>query len=384
MDFVNNDTINVDSMLNRGRFAIEAAIMAHPLTLKMHFTPFNLTIDTGAEGMFNLVTSQGTINSIKRMKGIVYIIDNLLNNVSSSNLSGVFPEIENIGKTIQGMNGEVTIEGEAFAWGSALGDFKPLNDKLWIKAGPSVYAPLLYMPTQSVGFTGYGGGKLSLSNPVTYGIKTTGGVDAWTVQNDSISLGADLSAEARYAIWPILDAGMSVDNIPMVPAYMKSHYSFNPDLSFSLTVNPKDILSGKKPEIDTNIDDASSMFTRESGSSKMALRPLRFDWYALYKPFSSNTVIIKPNVGFSLKYPASAYAYTTVNWGVEADLNLPWILSIALGINRFEDTFNNTALLTLDFKAFAINIGAGLRGTTFWNSWTTNGLTAIANIKFGW
>jgi hypothetical protein len=113
------------------------------------------------------------------------------------------------------------------------------------------------------------------------------------------------------------------------------------------------------------------------------LRPLRFDFYGIYKPFKSALVLVRPDFGFSVKYLGNA-PYTTVNWGVEGQLNLPTILSVSLGIKEFENAWSNYLTLMLDFHTFEFDIGFGLRGPDFPSSWSGKGINFVSGIKFGY
>jgi hypothetical protein len=117
---------------------------------------------------------------------------------------------------------------------------------------------------------------------------------------------------------------------------------------------------------------------------QMALRPMRFNFYGIVKPFSSRLLLLRPELGFSIKYVGTNSHYTTFNWGIEGQLNLPMIFSVTLGTRLFEDVWSNHLGLIFDFRIFELDLGVAFRGSSFQSSWQGKGLGAMVGFKFGW
>jgi hypothetical protein len=366
--------------LDKGDLALELGLFATPLNLKIAVgSLFTLKVNVGVDADIHIGTTEGTIDTIKNMQGLIDDIGNMFGpNANTADIADLIRVIDNL-------TGGLSVEGEAFGVLDIMGESTFLSDKLWIKAGPSVFLPVLYIPKQSITVDGYGNPNATLTGQKV-GVASDGSVDAWTafIGGGSPGVGIDLSVEARYAVWQILDAGVAMSGIPLVPAFMDHKQSFRLDMDFSVTLPSTDqILNGNlgdniKTDFDYKFDDAT-------GEKKSVLRPMRFNFYGIYKPFKSNLLLVRPDIGFSVKYPGSGdSSYTTFNWGINAQLNLPIILSVSAGIQLFEEAWINSVGLIFNFRAFELDLGVGLRGPTISSSWTAKGLNALIGFKFGW
>ncbi|MDR3301394.1 MAG: hypothetical protein LBT01_02525 [Spirochaetaceae bacterium] len=374
---------NSAGLLDRGEFAFELGIFAKPLNLKISLgSLFTLRVNVGVDADLRFGTTEGTMTTIKNMLGFIDNIGNLFN--TSSDVI----EINDTLSQINSLRAGLTVEGEAFGVLDILGERTFLQDKLWLKAGPSVFLPVLYIPRQSIGLEGYAS---SINNKdellgKKIGVHSTGtGIDAWTafIDGGSPGVGIDLSLEGRYAFLPILDAGAAISGIPLVPAFMDHKRSFKLEMDYSVQFpGEQDLINGDVGELlTTNLDYG---FNDAASEKKAVLRPIRFNFYGIYKPLKSSFLLVIPEVGFSIKYPGSDFSYTTFNWGVNAQINLPIILSVQAGIRRFEEVWSNSVGFILNFRAFELDLGVALRGPTFSSSWSAKGLNALVGFKFGW
>jgi hypothetical protein len=238
----------------------------------------------------------------------------------------------------------------------------------------------MYMPKQSLTLEGSGGGSYSLSQGTDMEVKSQGSVNAWTISK-SFGLGVDLDAEARFAIIPMLDAGAFMNSIPLLPAFMRDSYAFDPAIDFEATLpSATDIANGKMP---TFKSDMSTKMGKTNGDKATVMRPWSMGAYAVFKPFKSSLLLIKPGLGMTRKYMGTGDSYSTFDWGLEGQLNLPVIFSATLGMKTQAGISSNYALLGFNFKVFELDVGAGLRGPTFASSWSGKGTEILLGISAG-
>jgi hypothetical protein len=359
-------------------FDLELGMAIKPVSVRVILgSLFTLDIVTGTDASIRLDTDDATIKSLTTMQDILAEVSNLNDATQINN---------KLTQSINSLGGGLSFEGEAYAFVDLSGERKFLNNKLFLKAGPSVYSPIFYMPKKTMRLSAHAD-NYDADTGGTYklGLENSDRMDAWYSSPFS-AVGVDLSVEGRYAVWPILDAGLAISNIPLVPATMDTRYSFDPSsFSFSATIPKLADLPTTSPELKGDIDIDKMIDDLKDGTTDKitALRPVRFDFYGLYKPFKSAFLLVRPDIGFSVKYPGTD-AYTTFNWGIEGQINLPIILSVSLGIKEFEEAWSNYLLLRISLGIWETSIGVGLRGPDFVSSWTGKGLNAVFGMKFGW
>jgi hypothetical protein len=258
-----------------------------------------------------------------------------------------------------------------------------LNDRLWVRAAPSLFFTLLYMPHSSIKLTSY-------TNRADYEIGLRGGgsmkmYSAWDMDsavNPFASPGVDFALEAHYALWSVLDTGLSVSHIPLIPSTLTHSKSINAEkITMTVSTDPKKILTDPENAVKLNVPELDDMYEGSGDENKTVMRPVRFDFYAFYKPFKSPVFIIEPHIGATVNDIA---AYTTPNWALNFQYNAPIIFSAFIGTGLTEGIWANRAGLSLDFRAFEVGIGAAITGTTFADSFSfKQGMMVTLGFKFG-
>jgi hypothetical protein len=281
--------------------------------------------------------------------------------------------------------------GEITAWGGVFADTRvdiharisKLN-KLKIGITPAMYVPLVYIPKSSIHY------QLDAEDELQ--VHTSGKIDVYSpfslddMEVDATSIlnakGFDISLEAEYPILPILDVGGTVTHIPLVSAVLNNRmYMVLPDFN----INSSEILDTGTINTDYDLE-----YQYESDVSYSVRRPLRFDFYAFYKPLKSNMLVLKPNIGFTLLTPKGKPYF---NWGIDARLNLlhfyksfdnAYLFSVHLGTGLEETLWKHRLGFALNFRAFELDLEAGLRSQEFVNSFKLNGLNIAVGLRFGW
>jgi hypothetical protein len=258
-----------------------------------------------------------------------------------------------------------------------------LNDRLWIRAAPALFFTLLHMKNNNVKLTGYKNDAAK-----KYGLQGSGSMklySAWDLDNEAnpfASPGVDLTLEASYALWSVLDAGITVSHIPIIPSTLTHSKSLDASkITMTVDGDLEKIINSPDSAADFNVPDLYSIFEDSNDESERVIRPVRFDFYTLYKPFKSPVLIVKPNIGATLN---TAVGDAMLNWGINIRYNAPVIFSIFIGTGLIEGMWTNSAGMSLDFRVFEVDLGAALAASDFAGSFSPkNGLMAAIGFKIG-
>jgi hypothetical protein len=262
-------------------------------------------------------------------------------------------------------------------WDIGVGGSKTLlDDRLWVRAAPSLFFTIMYMEQQNV--------NLEVGNMENNELGLRGVTDS-TVHlysaydffggdggnNIFASPGLDLSLEARYALLPMLDVGLALSRVPVIP----SKLGYRTDIKADTMVFDPD---GSSVNFDTGIIAKNKPVTTKADN--WVMRPTRFEVYGIVKPFRTPRLLVRPNIGGSLNKASG----NTFNAGVDVQYNTPGIFSAFAGVGQTEGIWSNELGLTLDFNRFELDLGMALAGRSFPESWTGAGMSAQVALKFGY
>ncbi|MCL2243349.1 MAG: DUF5723 family protein [Treponema sp.] len=255
--------------------------------------------------------------------------------------------------------------------------------KLRIGATPSVFAPLIYIPRTGIDFT------LNTDTNEGLSFDADGGISIYSpfsqlfddnlnIQNvSSINLGFDISAHAQLDLFPFLDVGGSISNIPVIPAKMKDRLAVSLDYEIPPTTISTIIDGGLEiPEF----GDETLVYGYRSDSEVFVVRPLRFDVFTRYKPFSNEFIVIRPNIGMSIDINNKEPLFNT---GIGVQLNIVDLLIINIGTDYTETIWTHHAGLALNLRFFELNLRASLRSSDFKSSFDAQGFGFNAGVRFG-
>ncbi|MDR2575605.1 MAG: DUF5723 family protein [Treponema sp.] len=195
--------------------------------------------------------------------------------------------------------------------------------------------------------------------------------------------GFDLSLEAEYGLFDFLDIGGSVTNIPLVSAVLTNETKIGTE-DFSFGLVGEELIKGNNRN-GSELETPSLNFTKSYSNSaeKKVYRPLRFDLYARYKPFRSEFVVIRPNIGFSANVnEGDEKSY--FNAGLEFSVNLINLFTLYIGSNYQEDLWRQRVGLGINFRAFELDLRAVLRDQTFDGCFKGRGFEIGLGMRFGW
>ena len=326
----------------------------------------NITpVGKGLWGFGVLFNIEGSINA--------NISKSLFTLISEGNISG------------NDSSGNVSVTGGIFAeigmrsWAQ----YEVAGRALYIGVKPSIFTPVVYI--QSNSGISY---NLSTNRDGTEGIfvHTKGEINIYTpssLENIApgrfiIPGGFDLSMEGEYALFPFLDIGGSIANIPLSPALLTNLMKISME-PFNIDLPGEALIAGEVPEI----QDIEFKKTYPDSVELKVRRLLRFDVYARYMPLNSDFLVLKPNAGFSLninKGDEKSY----FNAGLEARLNLKDIFAFYIGSGYRETIWMHKAGLVVNVRAFELDLEAALRDQTFTGAFKGRGFNFYLGLRFGW
>lgn len=190
--------------------------------------------------------------------------------------------------------------------------------------------------------------------------------------------GLDMSLQAEYALFPILDVGMTVLNIPVIPSalHTKASLSFDPDKNTIMEID--DLVNGG---FSVDIGNATSPSTSYTTGELWVTRPMRFDWYLLFRPGRTDIVVLRPNIGFTVLNPSEQGYF---NLGLETQLNAGRAFTLSYFTGGEDGLFRNRLGMDLRLGGFARWIlNLEMRSQSYAGSWTLKGLKLELALKFG-
>ncbi|MDR1238710.1 MAG: hypothetical protein LBK27_01220 [Treponema sp.] len=269
--------------------------------------------------------------------------------------------------------------------------------KLSLGFSPAAYVPLMYIPPPQVSAhvdTGSGVKAeanvdatvyMGLPPDTLFSLLSDNGfhLSSGDIWNTLEGWGLDTSFDAEYACNPRWDLGASVAHIPLYPARLRygAQIRYNYPLDFDVDELLEDLLNGR---FDLSLPELTDPVFYDNLAFRV-FRPLRFDFYAAWKPFSTKLIVLKPDIGFSALtvhgYEADKMCF---NAGLEAQLNLKRIFSLSLATGYREKIWRHGLGLMLNLRVLQIDLAVALQSPDFVGSFKIQGAQAAVGLRFGY
>jgi hypothetical protein len=354
-------------------FSADTAIFTNPIYFKISVRgAFDLDFFTGADFKMNFDIPEKTTDALANLMDMVNTPPpnyDPSKGVTQENLTAYKSQLDDYMKTLKDIDAGMSASASMFAEMGMGVSRTILDDRLYIRAAPSLFFTLLYMEHRTANLKSY-----ESKDKKEYGLQGYGSMklySAWDLDGDVnpfASPGVDLTLEACYALLPILDTGISVSHIPLIPSTL--NYGKSIDVS-GITMNVKapstpddlaQIIKNPDSAVNINIPDPEDLLQDSDDENRRVVRPTRFDFYALVKPFKSPLLVVRPNLGFTIN---SIIAPALFNWELDVQFNAPTIFSAFVGSGLTENIWVQRTGIMLDFRAFEVDIAAALTGKTF-------------------
>jgi hypothetical protein len=272
------------------------------------------------------------------------------------------------------MSGSLSVSGAIF---SDIGIHRYFDVGKWrVDIRPAWFIPLVYVPKTDV--------SLIFESDDTITVGASGSMTAYLPVNlDKSGIGMlnnagglDFSAAVEYALFPIVDVGLTITHIPFMPARLSNKVRASIDGNILDKVSVIDIL--KDP------DSLSINFTPDYTSSSAEIyvtRPFSMNTWLLYRPFRIDLLSIKPNIGFTANTPAGQIYF---NAGLELQLNVKRVLFLSLRSGREDGVWQNGAGLGINLHIIQLNFEAALASQEYLSAWKGRGLSVGIGLHAGY
>ncbi|MDR3334516.1 MAG: hypothetical protein LBT13_06480 [Treponema sp.] len=256
--------------------------------------------------------------------------------------------------------------------------------RLRVTFKPSMYVPLLYMPVSDSSYIFNTQNGITLGGTVALDMYTVISLEnGLSIAGDDLmeilkgdAKGFDFSLAGEYGLLPILDVGMVISHIPLIPALL--HHEMRMELSYTFAV---DNLYDTLIDGDFALNDPVSDSTYRDDASFRVFRPLRFDCYALFKPVGTSLFVLKPNIGLSF---LTIYGNTPCfNVGLEGQMNIMRFFSVALGTGYTERLWKHRLALGLNLRVVELDAEVSLQAPQLTSSFNLEGLGVSVGLRFG-
>ncbi|GHV80604.1 hypothetical protein AGMMS49944_23950 [Spirochaetia bacterium] len=256
-------------------------------------------------------------------------------------------------------------------------DIKVAGKPLRIGVDPSFYIPLLYIPKSTVRYTlntedsvhGELDGKFNVYTP----IDISGTIDAGTIMSSG---GVDFSLSAEYPLFTRLDVGTSIGHIPLVPASL----GYGMESTLKGDIDIKNIGDGMKTYQNLDFSEFGEL------PKEYVFRPLRVDFYTLYRPLKSDIITIKPNIGFTVPMNGLDAFF---NGALEVQFHIGkfmpgYLFNAYLSTGAEEGFWRHSIGMQLNLRAFELDIAAVAKSQDYLMSYQGSGMELSMAMKFGW
>jgi hypothetical protein len=310
----------------------------------------------------------------------------IFSGVESSFFAGVSQDLMEF--LTRGNSGLSSLSGSAAAGGSVFADIglrgtAQINKWKFI-VSPAVFIPLFYMTKPDISYS------LTNSDPFSGGITVKADLYSPFVSDVDYGVdeiiapkGFDISADLSYGLFPFLDVGGTITHIPIVPAFMSQGASIDKYYEVNHLGRPLvDLIEDDELGSLLSPEPSEDDFVSFSGADKAVFRPLRFDAYAVYKPFKMDWLHLnlKPSIGFSV---LTVYDEVCFNVGLETEFKLINMFGLNWDFKYREQVWLNHLGLVLNFRALELDFGAGFRSKDLPGAFTAKGFYGSFGFRLG-
>jgi hypothetical protein len=274
------------------------------------------------------------------------------------------------------LNGMVSAAGGIYAYVDipVHAQYNVAEKRLRVGVTPALFTPLVFVPRSGIDYS-------IKTKDEDIIIKTSGAINVYSPfmigdgQSPEMNMGLDISLDGEYSLFSFLDVGGSLSRIPFGGAKVKNRMRYTMEMA-DIHFSDHNLLEGDAPE------KPDMKMEQSYDTSEMTVyRPLRFDLYARWKVFSTEFLVVKPNIGFSVDINDN---YGFFNIGVEGQLNLMDFFIVRLGTGLCEDIWEHKLGLILNLRAFELGLGGSLRSQDFAGSFSAQGFGVNVGLRFGW
>jgi hypothetical protein len=251
-------------------------------------------------------------------------------------------------------------------------------NKMKITLSPSRFFPVIYSePDISYTFIGKpaADGTETTEMNVSYDVKLFSAFNIESFNGITADVGLDFGLGLEYPLFSVLDLGMDLIHVPLVPAILRNYMQIKGSAEIGDSV---DIVNMDMDSLFSfNNDDIVYGLGR-----KVIIRPMKMLFFADYHPGKLRLFSLIPSAGLAYN-PLFRQQPFSPEGGIRLKLDLINIFITTIGIHYEDRLWKNSAGLSLNFRVFQVDIGLAVQSQDFVKSWQAGGLGASVGLKFG-
>ena len=271
--------------------------------------------------------------------------------------------------------------------------------KLKVKLRPAVFLPLAYAkPGMNYTFKEKADGfRMAIDyNMFVYApfsldfIETGDSFDLSEIPQalNTTTLGFDFNTNLEFPLFPWLDVGINLYNIPLKPSVLYNYMRMAGELFVDTsTIDFADLANGGKfPDDIWGYPGSPEDFLLEleygMGEEKI-MRPFKLISYVVYRPFKKHPhFLLIPSLGFSIN---PVYVQRdSIEGGLKVCMDLANMFITTLGVNYEDQLWKNSINFVINLKAIEVDFGLIFESQNFIKSWQGAGAGVNFGLKLGW
>ncbi|MDR2602040.1 MAG: hypothetical protein LBC53_06270 [Spirochaetaceae bacterium] len=256
-----------------------------------------------------------------------------------------------------------------------------LFPKLFFSVTPSHFLPIIYIPHSDLNIKFTNKDYIELGLEGTAKVYMPFNVFKYMDGEDPGAMdlgGLDFSLQLEYALFAALDVGFTALNVPLVPAVLHTSSSLKFDPSRNTILSVRNLID---QDLEIKTDSITDWERVDGTGENIVVRPMRMDFYALLRPFQTDFLVVRPNIGFTVLNPSETGYF---NMGVEAQLNLGRWFTASFFTGGYDGFFHNK--LGLDLRILKISrlyTNISMSSQDYGGAWTLKGLNVEIGAKWG-
>lgn len=262
--------------------------------------------------------------------------------------------------------------------------------KLTIKATPSYYIPVFYVPYTSATVTSVinEDGKISAKGNTTASVYSAlplnnlGEFSANMITDAFAHGGFDISIYAGYKLFENLEVGAFLTHVPIVPANLSCTNKYTATLDFTMDgILNQFIENGTVDTSNFNYELSDNIATEEDAIK--LVRPFKIGFNANWKIFNSNILVISPMIQFKF---ADFTLKNLLGFGFDYSITAKSYLGPlvpAFTTSYIDSIFAQQLDIALNLRLFEIDFMISTQSTNFARSFAGSGLGVGVGFRFG-
>ncbi len=263
--------------------------------------------------------------------------------------------------------------------------------KLKIKAVPSYFIPLLYVPHTPATVTALikDDGTITMKGNATASVysalplnKISEGLTYDSITNAFSFGGFDITVYGEYELFEFLDVGAFLTHIPIVPSNLDCSFKYSASIDFSMDGILNSVNKQEESELYKFNYELSDNQATENDIARI-VRPFKIGFNANWRVFNNKLLILSPMIQFKFAdFTLENLLGFGFDYSITAKSHLgPFIPSFTTSC--FDSVFSQQLNIALNLRLFEIDLLVSTQSTNFFKSFAGSGLGVGVGFKVG-